>query len=344
MPVVNFEQYCNMLDTAQKNNYAYPAINVTSTETANAALKGFADAKSDGIIQLSTGGGQFAAGTNIADMVIGSISIAQHVHLLAEKYNVFIALHTDHCQPEKVDKYIRPLMAETKRRRDLGLPNLFNSHMFDGSTLPLKENVALSKVLLAECAALDIILEVEIGVVGGEEDGMDNEGVSKDKLYTTPEDMLYTYEQLSSVKNGRFMLAATFGNVHGVYKPGNVKLQPKILHNGQKVVTDKHGAAAVMDLVFHGGSGSDLSDIHETLDYGVVKMNVDTDTQYAFTRPVVDHIMKNYDGVLKIEGEVGNKKVYDPRSYLKAAEKSMAARVTQACNDLKATGKTIYSA
>ncbi|MBN1378018.1 MAG: class II fructose-bisphosphate aldolase [Gammaproteobacteria bacterium] len=344
MPVVNFEQYCNMLDTAQKKNYAYPAINVTSTETANAALKGFADAKSDGIIQLSTGGGQFAAGLNVADMVLGSISIAQHVHLLAEKYNIFIALHTDHCQPQKVDSYIKPLMAETKRRRDLGLPNLFNSHMFDGSVLPLKENVAVSKKLLAECAALDIILEVEIGVVGGEEDGMDNEGVAKDKLYTTSADMLYTFEQLSEVKKGRFMLAATFGNVHGVYKPGNVKLQPKILRDGQKVVTDKHGAKAIMDLVFHGGSGSEIADIHETLEYGVVKMNVDTDTQYAFTRPVVDHIMKNYDGVLKIEGEVGNKKVYDPRSYLKAAEKNMAARVEQACNDLKSTGKTIFSA
>ncbi len=344
MPVVNFEQYCNMLDTAKKNHYAFPAINITSTETANAALKGFADAKSDGIIQLSTGGGQFASGTNVADMALGSISIAQHVHLLAEKYNVFIALHTDHCMPEKVDSFIKPLMAETKRRRDQGLPNLFNSHMFDGSTLPLKENIAQSKTLLAECADLDIILEVEIGVVGGEEDGMDNEGVSKDKLYTTPEDMLYTHEQLSSVKNGRFMLAATFGNVHGVYKPGNVVLQPKILRDGQKAVTDKYGAETAMDLVFHGGSGSEISDIHETLEYGVVKMNVDTDTQYAFTRSIVDHMLKNYDGVLKVEGEVGNKKVYDPRSYLKAAEKSMAARIVQACNDLKSTNKTTFSA
>lgn len=344
MPVVNYEQYCNMLDNARKNNYAFPAINVTSTETANAALKGFADAKSDGIIQLSTGGGQFASGTSLSDMALGSISVAQHVHLMAEKYNIFVALHTDHCMPEKVEGFIKPLMAETKRRRDKSLPNLFNSHMFDGSVLPLKENIAQSKDLLAECAALEIILEVEIGVVGGEEDGMDNEGVSKEKLYTTPEDMLYTYEQLSSVKNGRFMLAATFGNVHGVYKPGNVKLQPKILRDGQNVVTDKYGSDAKMDLVFHGGSGSEIMDIHETLEYGVVKMNVDTDTQYAFTRPIVEHMMKNYDGVLKIEGEVGNKKVYDPRSYLKAAEKNMAARVLQACNDLKSAGKTTFSA
>lgn len=342
MPVVNFEQYCNMLDAAKKNHYAYPAINVTSTETANAALKGFADSKSDGIIQLSTGGGQFASGTGVKDMVLGSISIAQHVHLLAEKYNVFIALHTDHCTADKLDTFVRPLMAETKRRRDQGLPNLFNSHMFDGSILPLQENIGIAKDLLGECAELDIILEVETGVVGGEEDGVNNEDVGKDKLYTTPEDMLYTYETLSQVSNGRFMLAATFGNVHGVYKPGNVKLQPKILRDGQKAVTDKHGAAAAMDLVFHGGSGSELSDIHETLEYGVIKMNVDTDTQYAFTRPIVDHMMKNYDGVLKVEDEVGNKKVYDPRSYLKAAEGNMAERIAQACTDLLSTGKTIF--
>lgn len=344
MPVVNYEQYCRMLDTAKQNRFAFPAINVTSTETANAALKGFADAKSDGIIQVSTGGGQFASGSNIKDMALGAISLAQHVHLVAERYNVNIALHTDHCMADKLDAFIRPLMAETKRRRDAGLSNLFNSHMFDGSVLPLKENIDIAKGLLEECAALEIILEVETGVVGGEEDGMDNEGVSKDKLYTTPEDMLYTYEQLSQIKNSRFMLAATFGNVHGVYKPGNVKLTPKILRDGQKAITDKYGAAAALDLVFHGGSGSDLADIHETLEYGVIKMNVDTDTQYAFTRPIVDHMFKNYDGVLKVEGEVGNKKVYDPRSYLKAAETAMAARIAQACQDLRSNGQTTYSA
>lgn len=342
MPVVNYEQYCRMLDTAKRERFAFPAINVTSTETANAALKGFADAKSDGIIQVSTGGGQFASGQNIKDMALGAISIAQHVHLMAERYNIYIALHTDHCTADKLDTFVKPLMTETRRRRDAGLANLFNSHMFDGSELPLKDNIGIAKKLLRECAELEIILEVETGVVGGEEDGMDNENVSKDKLYTTPEDMLYTYEELSQVADGRFMLAATFGNVHGVYKPGNVKLTPKILRDGQKAITDKYGAAAALDLVFHGGSGSDLADIHETLDYGVIKMNVDTDTQYTFTRPIADHMFKNYDGVLKIEGEVGNKKVYDPRSYLKAAEVSMAARITQACADLRATGRTTF--
>lgn len=340
MPVANYETYCQMLDHAKAQKFAYPAINVTSMVSANAALKGFADAKCDGIIQVSTGGGQFASGTSIKDMVLGAISIAQHVHLMAAHYPVYIALHTDHCMPSKLETFVKPLVEETRKRRAKGLPNLFNSHMFDGSELPLNENMKISKELLKECAEQEIILEVEAGVVGGEEDGVSNEDVPADKLYTTPEDMLEVYESLSGL--GRFMFAATFGNVHGVYKPGNVKLRPTILRDGQEAVMKKHGEAANMDLVFHGGSGSELSDIHETLNYGVIKMNVDTDTQYAYTRPVVEHMMKNYDGVLKIEGEVGNKKVYDPRSYNKLAEVSMAKRIEQSCQDLKATGTTLY--
>lgn len=342
MPIVNHKQYCEMLDRAQKEDFAYPAINITSIVTLNAALKGFQDAKSDGIIQVSTGGGKFASGLNVGDMVHGSIVLAEAAHRLAEKYDVMIALHTDHCQPDKVDTYLRPLIAETARRREAGLPNLFNSHMYDGSELPLKENMAIAKDLIVECAKNEIILEVETGVVGGEEDGVDTSGVDKEKLYTTPEDMVEVYETLSDL--GRFMLAATFGNVHGVYKPGNVKLTPSILKDGQDAVVAKHGKDALMDLVFHGGSGSELGEIRETLKYGVVKMNVDTDTQYAFTRPVVDHIMTNYEGVLKIEGEVGNKKVYDPRSYLKKAEENMSKRIVRACEDLLSAGKTMSSA
>ncbi|OGG96898.1 MAG: class II fructose-bisphosphate aldolase, partial [Candidatus Lambdaproteobacteria bacterium RIFOXYD2_FULL_50_16] len=328
MPVADFKTYCQMIDHAKQNHYAYPAINVSSMETANAVLKGLAESKSDGIIQVSTGGGQFASGSSINDMALGAISIAQHVHLVAERYNIVVALHTDHCQPGKVDSFIRPLMEETKRRRLKGLPNLFNSHMFDGSELPMDENLRISQGLMEECSALDIILEVEIGVVGGEEDGVSHEGAPAAKLYTTPEDMLAAYEALSP--KGRFMLAATFGNVHGVYKPGNVKLKPAILKAGQDVVTGKHGQKAKMDLVFHGGSGSSQEEIQETLGYGVIKMNIDTDTQYAFTKPVVDHMFKNYDGVLKIEGEVGNKKHYDPRAYLKKGEAGMADRIKQA--------------
>jgi fructose-bisphosphate aldolase class II len=231
-----------------------------------------------------------------------------------------------------VDKFLRPLIEETAKRRAKGLPNLFNSHMFDGAELPLDENMKVAKDLLVACAKNEIILEVEAGVVGGEEDGVDNSGTSKDKLYTSPEDMVQVYADLNGL--GRFMFAATFGNVHGVYKPGNVKLTPSILRDGQKAVTDKYGSNASFDLVFHGGSGSLLSEIHETLQYGVIKMNIDTDTQYAFTRPIVEHMFKNYDGVLKIDGEVGDKKAYDPRGYLKKAEEGMAARIKQACEDL----------
>ncbi len=341
MPMVDYKTYCRMLDTANQNHYAFPAINVSDLETANAALAGFADAKSDGIIQVSTGGGEHASGTKVKDMVLGAISLAQHVQLMAEKYPVYIALHTDHCQPKKVDTFLRPLIAETEKRRAQGRPNLFNSHMFDGSELPLGDNMKIAKELMALCAKNEIILEVEAGVVGGEEDGVSHEGAPAEKLYTTPQDMIGVYEALSQTKGGRYMFAATFGNVHGVYKPGNVKLKPIILKEGQDALKAKHKAR--FDLVFHGGSGSTKEEIHETLAYGVVKMNVDTDTQYAFTRPIADHMFKNYDGVLKIDGEVGNKKMYDPRAFLKAGEKSMAARVKEACDDLHSTGKTLVA-
>ena len=340
MPVATPSQYAAMLDAAQAGNYAYPAMNVTSLVTINGALKAFADQKSDGIIQVSTGGGEFASGLSNKDAVLGAIVLADAVHRLAERYNVLVALHTDHCQPGKVDSFLKPLIAETTRRRENGRPNLFQSHMLDASELPLAENIALSKELLKLCAANEIILEVEAGVVGGEEDGVDHSGQPAEKLYTTPEDMMAVYEALNGL--GRYMFAATFGNVHGHYKPGAVKLRPDILKKGQQAVIVKFGETAEFDLVFHGGSGTPVEEIRETLDYGVVKMNIDTDTQYAFTRPLVDHIFKNYDGVLKIDGEVGNKKAYDPRSYLKKAEDGVAQRMAQACDDLRSTGKTLF--
>ena len=329
-----------MIDSAQKGGYAYPAINVTSLPTINGALKAFAESKSDGIIQVSTGGGEFASGTGVKDMALGAIVLAEAVHRLAARYNILVALHTDHCQPKKVDTFLKPLIAATAARRAAGQGNLFNSHMLDASELPLAENMRLSKELLEECVKHEIILEVEAGVVGGEEDGHDTSGVAADKLYTTPEDMLEVYETLNPL--GRFMFAATFGNVHGSYKPGAVKLKPTILRDGQKAVTDKYGAAAEMDLVFHGGSGTPLEEIRETLGYGVIKMNIDTDTQYAFTRPIVDHMMKNYDGVLKIDGEVGDKKLYDPRNYLKKGENGLCLRLKEACDDLLSTGQTLF--
>lgn len=341
MPVVDYKKYCQMLDNAKKNKFAYPAINVTSEATANACLEAFAELKSDGIIQVSTGGGEFASGVMLKDAALGAISIAQHVHLVAEKYDINVALHTDHCQPKKVASFLKPLIEESRKRVAAGLKPLYNSHMFDGSELGLKENMDIAVELLKECKELGIILEVEAGVVGGEEDGVSNENAPAEKLYTTPADMVQVYERLSSVKGGRYMFAATFGNVHGVYKPGNVKLKPVILKEGQAAVVAKYGEAASFDLVFHGGSGSSLEEIRETLEYGVVKMNVDTDTQFAFTRPIVDHMFKNYDGVLKVDGEVGNKKMYDPRGYLKKAEESMKERVKQAVKDLRGEGTTL---
>ena len=339
MPVATPVQYAAMLDAAQEGGYAYPAVNVTSIVTINAALKAFADKKSDGIIQVSTGGGEFASGVNNRNAAFGAIVLAEAAHRLAEQYDVLVGLHTDHCQPKKVDSFLRPLIAETVRRREKGLNNLFQSHMLDASELPLEENLKLSADLLKTCAAGEIILEVEAGVVGGEEDGVDHSGAPSEKLYTTPEDMLRVYEALNGL--GRYMFAATFGIVHGSYKPGAVKLRPDILKRGQEAVMAKYGKEAEFDLVFHGGSGTPVEEIRETLDYGVVKMNIDTDTQYAFTRPIVDHMFRNYDAVLKVEGEVGNKKIYDPRSYLKAAEASMAARLGQACDDLRSTGRSI---
>lgn len=339
MPVATPKQYAAMLDAAQKGGYAYPAINITSLPTINGSLRAFAEAKSDGIIQVSTGGGQFASGTAVNDAVKGAIVLADAVHALAEEYDVLIALHTDHCQPGKVDSFLKPLIAETAKRRAAGRPNLFQSHMLDASELPLDENMTLSQELLKLCAENEIILEVEAGVVGGEEDGVDHSDQPAEKLYTSPEDMVAVYEALNGL--GRYMFAATFGNVHGSYKPGAVKLTPTILRDGQKAVTDKYGDAAEFDLVFHGGSGSELEEIRETLGYGVVKMNIDTDTQYAFTRPIATHICENIEGVLKIDGEIGNKKNYDPRSYLKKGETSLCNRLKTACDDLLSTGKSI---
>ncbi len=341
MPVVDHKKYLEMLNNAYKNKFAYPAINVSNIETANATLKAFADAKSDGIIQVSIGGGKHASGQSVGCSVTGAISLANHIRLVAESYSVNIALHTDHCQPDRVDDFLKPLIAETARRRAEGSSNLFQSHMFDGGGLPLKENLKISVDLLKECVKNEIILEIELGVVGGEEDGVDSSDVASEKLFTTPEDMLKAYRALTSIPNAKFMLAATFGNVHGVYKPGNVKLKPSILKDGQDAIAKEFGSDAYFWLVFHGGSGSTKSEISESLKYGIIKMNVDTDTQYAFTRPVVDHIMKNYDGVLKIESEVGNKKVYDPRAYLKLAEIEMAKRIEEVCDDLNSSGKTL---
>jgi fructose-bisphosphate aldolase class II len=339
MPIATPEVYAQMLDTAKQQGFAFPAINVSSTQTLNAALKGFADAGSDGIVQISTGGAEYLSGQPVKDMVTGAAALAEFAHVVAARYPVHIALHTDHCPKDKLDGYMRPLIALSQERVQQGQEPLFQSHMWDGSAVPLDENLQIARELLAKCAAAKIIMEMEIGVVGGEEDGV--VGEINEKLYTTPEDALATAEALGTGENGRYILAATFGNVHGVYKPGHVKLRPGVLKEIQDAVGAKYGQDKPFDLVFHGGSGSALEEIREAISYGVVKMNVDTDTQYAFTRPVADHMFRNYDGVLKVDGEVGNKKAYDPRSWGKAAEAGMAARVTHACEDLLSSGHAL---
>ncbi len=342
MPIATPDVYRDMLDNAKENGFAYPAINCTSSETINAALKGFADAESDGIIQFSTGGAQFGSGLAVKNMVAGAEALAAFAHQAAKHYGVNVALHTDHCQKEVLDEYVRPLMEISRKRVEAGENPLFQSHMWDGSAIPIDENLEIAKELLADAQKAKIILEVEIGVVGGEEDGV--EAKAGANLYTTEEDFLKTVDALGTGENGRYLLAATFGNVHGVYKPGNVKLRPEVLDMGQKAAEKKLGLAEgsnPFDFVFHGGSGSEKEKIEEALRYGVIKMNVDTDTQYAFTNPVARHMFTNFDGVLKIDGEVGNKKVYDPRSYLKQAEEAMSVRVVEACNDLHSAGTSV---
>ena len=337
MPIATPEKYLQMIQSAREHGYAYPAINVTGSESLNGALRGFAEAESDGIVQISTGGAEFLSGAR-KDMPTGAAALAEFAYTVAQKLPTNIALHTDHCQPDKVDAYIRPLLAMSAQRQ--GGP-LFQSHMLDASTLPLEENLAMSRDLLNECSKVGAVLELEIGVVGGKEDAMDHEGVDKAKLYTTPEDMVRTVEILGMPGDGIYLLAAVFGNVHGVYKPGAVELRPTILRDGQAAVEARFGPKGRNYLVFHGGSGSSLDEIRETIGYGVVKMNVDTDTQYAFTRPIADHMFTNYAGVVKVDGEVGDKSAYDPRSYMKKAESAMATRVVQACTDLMSSGKTI---
>jgi len=342
MPIATPEKYAEMLDTAKSKSFAFPAINVSSSQTLNAALQGFADAGSDGIIQVSTGGAEYLSGPSIKNMVSGSVAFAAYAAEVAKSYPVNIALHTDHCPQDKLDGFVRPLIDISAERVARGENPLFQSHMWDGSAVPLDENLQIAEELLTKCAAARIILEIEVGVVGGEEDGVANE--INDQLYTTPEDAIATVRALGNGEKGRYLAALTFGNVHGVYRPGNVKLRPEILKTAQDAAGKELGLdadARPFDLVFHGGSGSMAAEIGEAVDYGVVKMNVDTDTQYAFTRPVASHMFANYDGVLKVDGEVGNKKVYDPRAWGKAAEAGMAARIVEACENLRSSGHAV---
>ncbi|HET8769331.1 MAG TPA: class II fructose-bisphosphate aldolase [Pedococcus sp.] len=338
MPIATPEVYADMLDRAKAGSFAYPAINISSSQTLNAAIRGFAEAGSDGIVQVSTGGAEYLSGPTVKDMVTGSLALAAYAHEVAKNYDVNIALHTDHCPKDKLDGFVRPLLAASTERVKAGGTPWFQSHMWDGSAVPLDENLSIARELLDLCAAAKVVLEIEVGVVGGEEDGVANE--INDKLYSTPEDAIATARALGTGENGYYMTALTFGNVHGVYKPGNVKLRPEVLKAAQDAVHQEFGTPdeKPFHLVFHGGSGSTAEEISAAVDYGVVKMNIDTDTQYAFTRPVANFMLTNYAGVLKVDGEVGNKKQYDPRAWGKEAEAGMAARVVEACEHLRSAG------
>ncbi len=339
MPVATPEQYAEMLDKAKSGGFAYPAINVSSSQTINAALQGLAEAGSDGILQVTTGGADYISGHSVKARTSGALAFAAFVTEVAKNYPITVALHTDHCPKDALDGFVIPLIEASEAEVKAGRNPIFQSHMWDGSAVPLDENLEIAKQLLPRMQAIHAVLEVEIGVVGGEEDGVSH--AINDKLYTTLDDAVQTVEALGLGEHGRYMAALTFGNVHGVYKPGNVKLRPSLLKDIQDGIAAKYGTdAKPLDLVFHGGSGSSDAEIAEAVSNGVIKMNIDTDTQYAFTRSVADTMFKNYDGVLKVDGEVGNKKVYDPRAWGKLAETAMAARVAEAASQLGSAGKS----
>jgi fructose-bisphosphate aldolase class II len=337
MPIATPEQYAEMLDKAKREGFAYPAFNVSSSQTINAVLQGLTEAGSDGIIQVTTGGADYFAGHTVKNRAAGALAFAAFAHEVAKNYPITVALHTDHCPKDALDGFVMPLIEASEAEVRAGHNPIFQSHMWDGSAVPLAENLAIAKSLLPRMKAINAILEVEIGVVGGEEDGVSHD--INEHLYTTIDDAVATVEALGFGENGRYMAALTFGNVHGVYKPGNVKLRPELLHEIQVGLAERYSTGdKPLDLVFHGGSGSTDEEIATAVANGVVKMNIDTDTQYAFTRSIADTMFKNYDGVLKIDGEVGNKKIYDPRAWGKIAETAMAGRVMQATRQLGSAG------
>jgi fructose-bisphosphate aldolase class II len=339
--IATAEQYAAMLDAASSDRYALASVNVTSSETLNGVMRGFAEAGADGIVQLSTGAAEYLSGSVVTDMVLGAVAVAEFARVVGDRYPVLIAFHTDHAPPDRFDAFVRPLIDESRRRRERGAEPLFHSHMFDGSRLPLADNLSYSARLLDELAPLDVILELEVGVVGGEEDGIAGPGAG-DVLYSTPEELMQVADALGVGERGRYLLAATFGNVHGVYAPGNVELRPAVLEEGQRALAERYPGAR-FQYVFHGSSGSDPDQVREAIADGVVKVNLDTDAQYSFTRAIAHHVFTNYDGVLRIDGDVGRKSAYDPRSWGHAAESALARRVAEACELFGAAGRSLAS-
>jgi fructose-bisphosphate aldolase class II len=339
MPLPTPEQYEAMIDAAAADRFAYPAINVTSTQTLNAAIRGFAEAGADGIVQVTTGGAAYLAGAS-GDPVVGARAFAAAARELASAAPVFVALHTDHAPADQAERFLRPLLADSAARVRAGGDPLFHSHMFDGSTLPLEENLRASAGWLEAARAARVILEVEVGVVGGAEDDVDATDADPERLYTTPEDLLRTADALGTGERGRYLLAATFGNTHGAHAPGRVKLRPEILRDGQAAL-ERARPGSRFDYVFHGSSGSTPAELRTAIDFGVVKVNLDTDAQYAFTRAVAGHVLDHWDGVLRVDGGLGDKRAYDPRAWGRKAEAAMAARVAAAAEQLGAAGRSL---
>jgi fructose-bisphosphate aldolase, class II len=346
--VVTGKAYQAVIAAAKQGGYALPAVNVVGTNSANAVLEAAAKAGSDVIIQLSNGGAAFYAGQGYPDsheaMVLGAVSCARHIHLLAARYGVCVALHTDHAN-KKLIPWVNDLIGHSELEYErTGMP-LFSSHMLDLSELSLQENIDLSATALARMAAIDMSLEIELGVTGGEEDGIGHEleeGADSSHLYTQPADVLAAYNALNPI--GHFSIAASFGNVHGVYKPGNVQLRPEILRDSQALVRETHNTAAnPLHLVFHGGSGSEPAKIAEAVSYGVFKMNIDTDTQFAFAQPIGDYVKASpraFSHQIDPEDGKPTKKTYDPRKWLRKGEQGIVDRLQQAFEELGSTGRS----
>ncbi|WP_242202294.1 class II fructose-bisphosphate aldolase [Aestuariivivens insulae] len=332
-----------IFEHAKANNYALPAVNVIGSDTINGVLETAKDLNAPVIIQFSNGGAQFNAGKGLSNegqqaAIAGAIAGAKHVHTLAEAYGVPVILHTDHCAKKLLPWIDGLLDASEKHFAETG-KSLFSSHMIDLSEEPIEENIEICKQYLERMSKMGMTLEIELGITGGEEDGVDNTDVDDSKLYTQPEEVAYAYEELSKVSD-QFTIAAAFGNVHGVYKPGNVKLTPKILKNSQEYISEKYGVEQNhIDFVFHGGSGSTVEEIREAIGYGVIKMNIDTDLQYAFMSGIRDYMANKTDFLQSQIGnpegdDVPNKKYYDPRVWLREGEKTFVERLKKAFEDL----------
>jgi len=346
--VVTGDDVQKIFKIAKENNFALPAVNVIGTHSANAVMEAAKEANSPVIIQLSNGGAHFFAGKSISNdnqkaAILGAISAAKHIHTMAEAYGVAVILHTDHAARKLLPWIDGLLDAGEEHYKKYGKP-LFSSHMLDLSEESLDENLSTCEKYLERMSKIDMTLEIELGVTGGEEDGVDNTDVDNSLLYTQPEEVAEAYTRLSKISN-KFTIAASFGNVHGVYKPGNVKLTPVILKNSQDYIQNKYNTEEKpVDFVFHGGSGSSREEIREAISYGVIKMNIDTDTQWAFWDGVRQYEKANHD---YLQGQIGNpegddkpnKKKYDPRAWLREGEKSMAARIKEAYEDLNALNK-----